>query len=401
MTSGEKTIIELNKLLAKFPVSFVIILISMPLLAASYFNYKNHKFGFIISTIYLILSTYYSYIGIKYPADIVLISLYFFSSISGYDLWRNTPQKDRDNPKDFEKVINIILKASGCFAFFILSIIITYLLIRGAKYVTYEFITTKWRSMRIAAEVIKGFTEGPIGGIRDQIYGTLTTIIITTIFITPFALSSAIYLSEYATKNIITSILNLFIQTLAGIPSVILGLVGFSFFTLRLRYGQCLLAGSITLGFMILPWITNVCMEAIKAVPNEYREASYALGATKWQTTKFIVFGPAMSGVITGLLMGVGKIVGETTILIFTLGMGSDIFPSTIQLTGHRIPSLTVWISQAFREIHTIQDMTSMYDGQNLAFSGAIILMLIFLVITSSALLIKNYFHKKSWGNTR
>jgi len=184
--------------------------------------------------------------------------------------------------------------------------IIIYLIIKGGSALTWEFLTQKPSG---------GMKEG---GISTVIIGTLYLVLGTLIFSLPIGILSAVYLNEYARKNRLTRIIRLSIVNMAGVPSVVFGLFGLGFFVIFLNFGRSIIAGSLTLALLILPTIITSTEEALKSVPDTYRHASLALGATKWQTIIKIVLPRAMPGIITGAVLGVGRAAGETAPILFT-----------------------------------------------------------------------------------
>lgn len=188
---------------------------------------------------------------------------------------------------------------------FVLGIIV-YLIVKGGSSLTWEFLTQKPSG---------GMKEG---GISTVIIGTLYLVLGTIIFSLPIGILSAVYLHEYARKNRLTRIIRLSIVNMAGVPSVVFGLFGLGFFVIFLNLGRSVLAGSMTLALLILPTIITTTEEALKSVPDTYRHASLALGATRWQTIIKIVLPQAMPGIITGAVLGVGRAAGETAPILFT-----------------------------------------------------------------------------------
>jgi phosphate transport system permease protein len=162
--------------------------------------------------------------------------------------------------------------------------------------------------------------SGVVGGVSTIILNTLSMIVITLLFSTPIGIAAAVFLTEYAKQGRLVQVLRFGAETLAGIPSIIFGLFGFIFFVTLLKLGIGLLSGTLTLTMMILPTIVRTAEEAIKAVPLSYREGSLALGATKWQTIVRAVIPPATPGIMTGVILGIGRAVGETAALLFTMG---------------------------------------------------------------------------------
>ena len=168
-------------------------------------------------------------------------------------------------------------------------------------------------------------TEGPRdmgrqGGILPMIVGTLYVTGLGVAVATPIGLGTAIYLTEYTKEGRVTRLVRFGSDCLAGVPSIIFGLFGFVFFVIYLGMGWSVLAGGLTLAFMTLPTIIRTAEEAIRAVPASYREVSYTLGATKWQTVLKVVLPSALPGIVTGIILGMGRAIGETAAVIFTAG---------------------------------------------------------------------------------
>ena len=207
--------------------------------------------------------------------------------------------------------------------------IIVYLVVKGAGAITWEFLTQKPSN---------GMREG---GIFPVIIGTLCLILGTIIISLPIGIFAAIYLNEYARKNRLTRIIRMSIVNMAGVPSVVFGLFGMAFFVIFLGFGKSILAGSLTLAFLILPVIITASEEALKAVPNSYRAASLALGANRWQTTIKVVVPQALPGIITGSVIGIGRAAGETAPIMFTVAafsqpnLPSSIFSQVMALPFH------------------------------------------------------------------
>jgi len=211
---------------------------------------------------------------------------------------------------------------------FILGIII-YLIVKGSGAINWEFLSQKPR------EGMKA------GGIFPAIIGTIYLIIGTIIISLPIGILSAIYLNEYASRNKFTRIIRLSIVNMAGVPSVVFGLFGLAFFVLMLKFGKSILAGSLTLAFLILPVIITATEEALKAVPGTYRQASMALGASKWQTIIKIILPQALPGIVTGAVLGIGRAAGETAPIMFTVAafsqpnLPNSIFSQVMALPYH------------------------------------------------------------------
>jgi len=179
------------------------------------------------------------------------------------------------------------------------------------------------------------------GGIFPVIVGTVLLTVLCMIAVIPIGVTTAIFLSEYAKPGFILNMVMMSIYTLAGVPSVVFGLFGLAVFVVAFNFGMSLLAGSLTLAVMVLPYIISTSEEAVKAVPYSFREASLACGATKWQTIKKVVLPTAMPGILTGAILGTAKVSGETAPIMFTAaafftpGVPRSLFEPVMALPYH------------------------------------------------------------------
>jgi len=187
-----------------------------------------------------------------------------------------------------------------------LALILAFLVSKGWSVLSWEFLTKKPRSMMTA------------GGISTPIVGTLQLVLVSMGFAFPVGVFTAVYLVEYAKDDWFTRALRLAVRSLAGVPSVVFGLFGLSFFVIFIRFGPSLLSAGLTLGCLALPVIVGASESALLAVPRDYRDASYALGATQWQTIRKVVLPAAFPSIITGAILSVGRVAGETAPIIFT-----------------------------------------------------------------------------------
>ncbi|NCA93438.1 phosphate ABC transporter permease PstA, partial [bacterium] len=187
-----------------------------------------------------------------------------------------------------------------------LGIIIFFISVRGFGVISWEFLTQVPRS---------AMTQG---GVAPAIVGTLYITIGAILFALPLGLACAIYLCEYSPKGFVVNIIRVSINNLAGVPSVVFGLFGLAVFVNFFGFGVSILSGSLTLGIVILPLIISSTQEALMAVPQSIREASLSLGATKWETIKNIVVPTALPGILTGVILSIGRAAGETAPILFT-----------------------------------------------------------------------------------
>ncbi|MFA5617675.1 MAG: phosphate ABC transporter permease PstA, partial [Syntrophorhabdaceae bacterium] len=161
---------------------------------------------------------------------------------------------------------------------------------------------------------------GRHGGIFPAIVGTIQLALLSILLATPLGVGTAIFLTEYTRESTFTKLIRFGVESLAGIPSILYGLFGFIFFVIKLKMGWSLLAGVLTLTIMILPTIIRTSEEAVRAVPRQLRIVSYSLSASKWETIKKVVLPAAMPGILTGIMLSIGRAVGETAAIIFTMG---------------------------------------------------------------------------------
>jgi phosphate transport system permease protein len=208
-------------------------------------------------------------------------------------------------------------------------LVIVFIIINGITAINWEFLTTPPRN---------GMREG---GIMPALLGTVFLTFGTTIVSVPLAIGAAIYLAEYAGDNRLTRYVRLAIVNLAGIPSIVYGLFGLGAFVLFLNLGTSIVAGSLTLGIMTLPVVISTAEEAILAVPQRFRVVSLSLGATRWQTIRHQVLPHALPGIITGIILGLGRAAGETAPILFTVAafylpeLPRSIFDQTMALPYH------------------------------------------------------------------
>jgi len=230
-------------------------------------------------------------------------------------------------PKTGEKIAKIIIWVAALSVIAVLIFIIIYLLIKGLPAIDAQFLTEIPKNM------------GREGGISSVIVGTLLVTLVAIIIAMPFGIGTAFYLAEYTRESIITKIIRFSAESLAGIPSIVYGLFGFIFFVIYLGLGWSILSGGLTLAFMILPTIIRTSEEAIRTVPQSFRETSYSLGGTKWQTISKIVFPAALRGISNGVILSVGRCVAETAAVALTVGsalrMPTSVFSSTRTMAYH------------------------------------------------------------------
>ena len=199
-----------------------------------------------------------------------------------------------------------LVRVLGFTGAFFLFIILAFVMYNGVHILSWDFITKP---------PVQAMTEG---GIFPVIVGTILLTLICMIVVIPIGVITAIFLAEYSKPGLLLKTVMMSIYTLAGVPSVVFGLFGLAVFVVAFNFGMSLLAGSLTLAIMVLPYIISTSEEALKAVPYSFKEASLACGATKWQTIRKIIVPTAMPGILTGAILGTAKVSGETAPIMFT-----------------------------------------------------------------------------------
>jgi phosphate transport system permease protein len=207
-----------------------------------------------------------------------------------------------------QKIAKVVIWSATLLVIVLLLDIIIYILLKGLPAINWQFLTEIPRDM------------GRSGGISSTIVGTLLVTAVAILVATPLGVGTAFYLTEYTSEGRVTRIIRFSAESLAGIPSIVYGLFGFIFFVIYLNLGWSILSGGLTLAVMILPTIIRTSEEAIRTVPSMYREVSFSLGGTKWQTITRAVVPTALPGITIGIILGIGRCVAETAAVILTAG---------------------------------------------------------------------------------
>jgi len=275
----------------------------------------------------------------------------------------------RLNPILNQKIIKTLLWSLTGSTVGILFFIIFFIFFNGLPQLSWTFLSTNPVDM------------GRSGGILSTIVSTIYLIGIALFFATPLGLGTAIFLTEYTREGLITKIIRFGTESLAGIPSIILGLFGFAIFVMAFGWGWSLLSGGLTLSAMLLPTIIRTSEESILAVPREYREVAFSLGVGKWQTITRVVLPSALPGIVTGIVLSISRSVGETAVIIFTAG-SSLRFPNSIFESGR---TLAVHFYILAREGISMP----------MAYGTAAILVLLILIINISAYMTMRFLMKR------
>ena len=249
----------------------------------------------------------------------------------------------------------------------LLVFLLGYILYRGLPNLTWEFLTSEESVVR------------DVQGIGPAILNTLYVIIATLVVVLPLGVGSAIYLTEYATNRKLVAAIEFATETLAGIPSIIYALVGVLVFAESLALGKTLIAGAFTLVIMTLPTVIRTTQESLKTVPVSYREGSLGLGSGKWHMIRTVVLPSSIDGIVTGCILAIGRIVGESAVLLYTVGMSmsmQDFFRNGLESFFSASGSTLSVALYVYAKVRADFD---------LAFSVAVVLIIITLVINLAA----------------
>ena len=262
----------------------------------------------------------------------------------------------------------VLIWGSAILTCVLLAFLIGYIFYRGVPYLSWELLTSQ-----------SSYVKKTIG-ILPNLMNTLYIIIVAMVIVLPLGTGAAIYLTEYATNKKLVKLIEFASEALTGIPSIIFGLAGLVLFSEMFGLKQGILAGGLTLVMMVLPVIIRTTQESLKTVPNAYREGSLAMGASKWHMVRTVVLPNAVDGIVTGCILSIGRIVGESAALLFTAGFGlvlNDFFTALESSSATLTVALYVYASER--------------GETNVAFAIAVILMTLTLILNFSA----NYAAKK------
>lgn len=274
-----------------------------------------------------------------------------------------------------EKIAFWIFRILSLFVIGILLWILGFIFIRGFHVLSWDFITKMPED---------GMTKG---GIYPAIIGTFTLILGSMIFAFPVGVMAGIYMNEYVKEGRWKRFIKLMTNNLAGIPSIVFGLFGMALFVNKLKFGDSILAGSLTLGLLALPVVIRVTEEALKAVDDTFRQASLALGATKLQTIRKVVLPISLPNIITGLILSIGRVSGETAPILFTVAayflpkLPTSIFDQVMALPYHLYVIAT--------------SGTQVEQSRPMAYGTALVLVLIVLILNLIANSLRKYFGNK------
>ncbi len=254
-----------------------------------------------------------------------------------------------------------------------LFVLLTQTAIEGLPWLDFDFLTNYMSR------------KPELAGIKAAVMGTIITIVFTALFTVPVGVGAAIYLEEYAPKNRLTQIIEINISNLAGVPSVVYGLLGLSVFVQLMSLGKVVLAGALTLGLLVLPIVILASREAIRAVPNEYRLGAFALGADQWQVIKGAVLPSALPGILTGTILALSRAVGEAAPILVISGL------VYVTFVPGPLDRFTVLPLQIFTWVGRPQE-----EFRSLAAAGIIVLLVILLSMNAAAVLLRNKYQTRS-----
>lgn len=277
--------------------------------------------------------------------------------------------------KQWDRVVTGLLWGAGLLIIGVLAVFLGYILIKGLPVLSASFVFGP------SSDVSAG------GGVGAQLFNTFYILFISLLVAAPVAVGAGIYLAEYSARGRLADVIRLSVECLASVPSIVLGLFGMILFINLMGFGISLGVGAMTLALMNLPIIVRVTEEALKTVPREYREASLALGATKWQTIARVVLPAALPGIVTGVTLTAGRAVGETAILIFTAGTtASRLIPDFSLSAGGETLAVHMWYVMA---IGLVPDRVDIANG-----TGAL---LILVILTFNLILASGTKHLRKW----
>lgn len=242
---------------------------------------------------------------------------------------------------------------------------------------------TPWLSTHLITDYPSRHPEE--AGLKSALMGTIWLMGLTASFTIPIGTGAAIYLEEYAPKNWLSKLIDVNISNLAGVPSIVYGLLGLALFVQWMEFGRTVLSGALTLSLLVLPIVILASREAIRSVPRTHRDAAYALGATRWEVTKMVVLPASMPGILTGIILAMSRALGEAAPVIAITALVYLTFVPTSPMDRFTVLPIQIfnWISRPQEEF------------QGLAAAGIIILLVVLLTMNATAVYLRNKFQKR------
>ena len=287
--------------------------------------------------------------------------------------------------KRADKIATIVLYVISGIIVLILASLLSYILIRGIPHISWNFLT----------QPSKTFQAG--GGIGIQLFNSIYLLFITMIISIPISLGAGIYLSEYARKNWITDVIRTSIEILSSLPSVVVGLFGFLVFVIQAGFGFSIISGALALTFFNLPLLTRNVEESLKAIPFTQREAGLALGLSRWETITKVIVPEALPGILTGIILGSGRIFGEAAALIYTAGQSAPALDFTNWNPLSISSPLNIFRQAETLAVHIwkINSEGNMPDGAQVSAGASAVLIIAVLLFNFLARFLGKRLHKK------
>ena len=289
------------------------------------------------------------------------------------------------NSKKADKIATGVLYGIAAVIVLILASLIAYILVRGIPHISWEFLTQPAKTFQVG------------GGIGIQLFNSLYLLLITMVISIPISLGAGIYLSEYAKKNWVTDFIRTAIEILSSLPSVVVGLFGFLVFVVQAGFGFSIISGALALTFFNLPLLTRNVEESLKAVHYTQREAGLALGLSRWETVIKIVVPEALPGILTGVILGAGRIFGEAAALIYTAGQSAPALDFTDWNPLNISSPLNIFRQAETLAVHIwkVNSEGTMPDGPQVSAGASAVLILAVLLFNILARFLGKKLHKK------
>lgn len=283
------------------------------------------------------------------------------------------------SPKQGQKTAYIMLGSSAIFIFIIIAVFLGFIIVNGLANFSFRLIFSPFNP-----------TTNQYG-IGPAILGTFILVSGSVAIALPLGVLAAIYLTEYTKGGVIVNIIDQGINNLAGVPSIVIGVFGYTFFCIFLKIGQSIIAGWLTLACMLLPTIIRTSQEALKSVPHEYREGSLALGITKWRTIRHVVLPSALPGILTGAILSLGRAAGETAAILF-VGSGALFLKWFGGFTG-------TFTTLPYMILHLYRSSGGWEEVGSVMWLVAFVLMIVVFGFNAVAMVVRSKFEKKRTGN--
>jgi phosphate transport system permease protein len=406
------SIVQTNEYFSIAIFSLLMTLPSLVLFSVTYLLWEGHSYGWKLSIaacgVVLLLSLTNSAF-IYFALPIAVLSA--LAALLQFRIRKTNENKTKHSPMVIENLVKLGLRLSTIFCVMVVVVMVVYIVIMASPFLSIQFFTSMTLNLSNVSRICWGVAPiGPVGGVMAFAIGSILVVTFCEFVAVPIGVCAAIYLAEYSSQNRVVGIIRFFIETLAGTPSVVMAIIGFTIFTITFKWYDSLWGTAITLSFLALPWNIRVAEGALKSVPRSYREASFALGATKWQTTRLVTLYAALPGIVTGILLGVGVALGETLVLLWNYTASNTWNLPTpwwhIFSLNQPLPSLTVFIKSAPGSSNIMGGNIPGGNADNvvfyswsLAFAAALVLIVMYLGLCIGALLLRNYLNKRMKGN--